>query len=107
MAESLKTVLLSRGICRTIGEIGQGVGKGKGTQGNIGIHLGINRKEEKIVQDLVADLATATPQEVATKPVMSKSSTAIMGKGLISSLKAILATLMTLTQEGMTASFTN
>ena len=102
MAESRKTVLLSREIYRTTGEKDQGVGKGKGT-GNIGIPLGINRKEDKIVQDLVADLATATPQGAATKPGMSKRSTATMTKGLVSSLKAIHATLMTLTQEGMIA----
>ena len=113
MAESRKTVLLSREIYRTTGEKDQGVGKGKGIEieiGNIGIPLGINRKEDKIVQDLVADLladlATATPQGAATKPGMSKSSSrATKAKGLVSSsLKATRTKLMTLTQEGMIAS---
>ena len=107
MAENHRTVLLSREIYRTIGEKDQGVGKGTigiiGTIENIGIPLGINRKEDKIVQDLVADLATATPQGAATKPGMSKRSTVTMTKGLVSRLKAISATLMTLTQEGMIA----
>jgi hypothetical protein len=109
MVESPKIVLLSRGIYRIIGEKDQGAGKGTGTGkgtgiGNIGIPLGINRKEERIVQDLVVDLATAIPQGAATKPGTSKSSKARIGKELVSSLKEIRATLMILTLEGMIAS---
>lgn len=101
-----KTVLLLRGIYRPpIGgkekEKDQGVGKiGTGTIGT----KGISRKREKTDLDLVADLVIATPLGAASKPGMSKSSTATMGRGLISSHKAIRATLMTLTQEGMIAS---
>jgi hypothetical protein len=107
MAESPKTVLLSKGIYRTLGEKNQGAGKGTGIGtgiGNIGIPQGINRKEERIVQDLVVDLAIATPQGAATKPGMSKSSKATIGKELVSSLKEIRATLMISTLEGMIAS---